>query len=283
MEKHIFTNGFINMFYENNFFIRNRNIGLGFRYEFSFAQTSVSAQSSNGFSTVTESAHGSFILDHHNNYFNFNSRSSVGKAGIDVVAFLDLNCNGRRDNDEPKVSGLNLHINGGRVIHNNKDTSILVLDLEPYASYFIRLDPSSFDNYSWRIRKLTLNVTADPNEVKFIEVPVSVMAEASGKVFISSSLETKGIGGILVSFFNKESLLVGRTLTEADGFFSFLGLAPGKYTARIDSMQLRKLQLTSSPANIPINVLRNKDGDVVDGLQFIIHSPSWQPAEIKEQ
>lgn len=73
------------------------------------------------------------------------------------------------------------------------------------------------------------------------------MGEATGMVYFKSDKGTKGLGRIIVSFFNSDSVLVGKTLTEADGSFSFLGLSPGSYTAHIDAAQLRNLQLASSP------------------------------------
>jgi len=45
-------------------------------------------------------------------------------------------------------------------------------------------------------------------------------------------------------------------------------LAPGKYIARIDTAQLRRLNMTSSPKALPVNILQNRDGYVVDGLEI---------------
>ena len=79
-----------------------------------------------------------------------------------------------------------------------------------------------------------------------------------------------GLARIIVKFYDKDLNLVGRTLTESDGYFSFVGLKPGAYTAEIDKAQLLKLDMSSSPLNLAINIKVSRDGDTVEGLKFIL-------------
>ncbi|MGY0035631.1 hypothetical protein [Pedobacter sp. NJ-S-72] len=73
---------------------------------------------------------------------------------------------------------------------------------------------------------------------------------------------------------------MGRTITEPDGYFSYLGLHPGTYTARLDTLQLNKLNLTYSPEGIPFIIKKSIDGAVVSGLEFVI-SPVPTPLNLK--
>jgi hypothetical protein len=59
-------------------------------------------------------------------------------------------------------------------------------------------------------------------------------------------------------------------MTESDGYFSYLGLGPGSYTARIDTAQLHKLKMSASPVTKAFKVKASIDGDVADGIEFII-------------
>jgi hypothetical protein len=98
----------------------------------------------------------------------------------------------------------------------------------------------------------------------------------------------KGQGRIVVRFYRSDDLsLAATTLTEADGFFSYLGLAPGSYIARIDTAQLHRLYMTSSPTTLPVTILQNKDGSVVDGIDFMLQSfksdTSVLPVKVGEQ
>ncbi len=271
MEKRMFKHSFLNVAIERNFISNTNNFQIGFRYEFPFAQTSFLVSRYNNSTVLNQSAGGSLICDAKTSYIGFSNRSSVGKGGITILPYLDINCNGKRDNNEPKVSGFNFHINGGRIEKNKKDTIIRVFDLEPYTNYYIELDRNSFENIAWQLRKQTISVAIDPNQLKLIEVPIAVVGEASGMVFINGNGEKKGQGRIIVCFYDSDSSLVARTLTEEDGFFSFLGLSPGAYTVRIDDAQLLKLKMTATPLSLPLNIIQNKDGDVVDGLEFILN------------
>ncbi len=277
LEKHLFKHGFMNLSYEQNMVSHFNNIELGFRYEFAFAQAGFSARRGNNITTMVESASGSIIVDAKTHYVGTNNRSSVGKGGITLLPYLDLNCNGRREPNEPRAFGLNLHINGGRVTYNDKDTTIRVFDLEPYTNYLVTLDGTNFDNIAWQMRKNTISVAIDPNMFKLIEVPIAVMGEAAGTVYMVGSGGQKGQGRIIVDFYGRDSSLFARTLTEADGYFSFLGLPPGEYDARVDASQLEKLNMSATPAFTHISIEAGRDGDVVDGLEFVLR-PFNQPA-----
>ncbi|MBE3142407.1 MAG: hypothetical protein IMZ61_00555 [Planctomycetes bacterium] len=270
LEKHLFKNGFMSLSYEQNFRSNFNNIEVGLRYDFSFAQVGITARRSNNTTTLVQSASGSLMLDAKTNYAGANSRASVGKGGITLLPYLDLNCNGRHEPNEPKAYGLNLHINGGRVELNDKDTTIRVFDLEPYTNYLVTLDGTGFDNIAWQIQKKNISVAIDPNLFKLIEVPIAVVGEAAGTVYLGSSGEQKGLGRIIVNFYRGDSSLVASTLTEEDGYFSYLGLPPGEYEARIDTAQLNKVNMTASPSSLHFTISAGFDGDVADGLEFVL-------------
>lgn len=161
-------------------------------------------------------------------------------------------------------------MNGGRVEFNEKDTTIRVFDLEPYTNYLVTLDGTSFDNIAWRIRNKNLSVAIDPNKFKMIEVPIAVVGEANGTVYLEGSGGQKGQGRIIVNFYRRDLSLAASTLTEADGYFSFLGLLPGDYLAGIDTTQMNKLQMNVMPKLLPLTIEASSDGDVADGLEFVL-------------
>ena len=270
LEKRLFEKGYMNISYEQYFNSKIRIGEVGLRYDFSFAQTGISARQINKQTTYVQYARGSLINDGQTDYHKPDNRTNVGRGGISIVAFLDLNANGIREPGEPKASGLNVRANGGRIERSEKDTVIHILGLEPYVKYFLELDEGSFDNISWRIDKKSVAVITDANMLKLIEIPIQVKGEAAGTVYIEDKGVKSGLGRIIVNFYNSVNVLAARTLTEEDGYFSYFGLAPGSYYARVDTSQLRKLNMISAPDSVAFSIMANTEGDYVEGLDFTL-------------
>lgn len=266
--KNISSHGFANVFYENNFKSRYQGIGIGFRYDLSFAQVSFSARRSNHTTTMVQSARGSLLYNAATNYVGVNNRTSVGKGGIIIIPFVDINGNGIRDLNEPRAMGLKIQSSAGSVKNNSTDTAIVITDLEAYTCFMVRLNTDGLENIAWQVKKKTISITVNPNQLRLLEVPIAVINEVAGVVFTNSDKGRKGLGRIIVRFYNSRSKQVGQTLTEEDGSYSYSGLAPGSYTARIDAGQLDKLQLNCSPEKRAFRIKVSKEGEVVDGLEF---------------
>jgi hypothetical protein len=270
LEKHVLKNGYLNLSYEQNFSNNLKLAEAGFRYDFSFAQAGATVRQYNNKTSFIEYARGSLIRDRKTKYLGTDNRPNVGRGGISVIPFLDLNANGKKDPGEPKAQGLNLHSNGGRIVKNDRDTTIRILGLEPYTNCFIDLDPNSFDNISWRLTKETYSVVVDPDILKNIEIPVIIAGEATGYVFLEDKGEKKGQGRIVVSFFDSSLKPAGKTITEDDGYYSYFGLTSGKYSVHIDTSQLRKLNMISDPEAMQFTIAGGLDGEIADGLNFIL-------------
>jgi cell division septation protein DedD len=272
VEKRVIRFGVINAFYEQNFWSNIRSLQIGFRYDFPFAQTSISGKYGNKMTTFVQSARGSLVFDAKTHLASANNRSSVGKGGILIVPFFDLNNNGHFDSGEPRVFGVSLHVSGGRIEINKHDSTIRVYDLEPFTNYYVEIDRNSFENMAWKVPKATISVAIDPNQFKLLEVPVIVAGEVSGMVYLEDNTGQRGQGRILVGIYNQDGSFITSTLTESDGYFSYLGLKPGSFFVRIDINQLKKLEMNSKPTSIYFKIEPSIDGDIADGLEFIIKS-----------
>jgi hypothetical protein len=268
LEKMIFKKGFLNINYEQNFRSRITNLGIGLRYDFSFARIGVSARQCNKTVQLVQSARGSLIYDASTRYISATDRNNVGRAGITLLPYLDINGNERRDEGEPKVSGLQTETRTGRLAYDERDTLIRIFDLEPYTDHPIYLTNNSFENIGWQIRNKVLNVVADPNQLKLIEIPVAVLSEASGNVLLENADGGKALEGIKICFYKDDTTLVASILTEQDGTFNFQGLKAGSYTARPDAAQLKKLNLAVSPSFVQINIPESRDGILIEHLFF---------------
>lgn len=268
--KYINSRGYLNAFYENNFKIGFQSVGIGLRYDFSFALTGFSfTRGNHGSGNITQSASGSMLYDARSGRLALSNRNSVGKGAITVLPYLDLNGNGQHDANEPKVAGVGVSINGGRLRPGKADTAIIITDLEAYASYTLKL-AETFENVAWHIRNRNISIVIDPNQFKVVEVPVQVSNEVAGMVLLKTSGAAKGLARVVVSFYRSDFTLAGEVTTDAEGAFDFSGLPPGDYSAQINTAQLQKLHMKCLPWSQPFTVKVNKDGDMVEGLRFIL-------------
>lgn len=272
LEKKILNHGYLNMTYERNFKTGYVNAMLSFRYEFGFGIFGTNVSRTNGKTTVEQSVSNSIILQKGEPVI-LNKSINVGKGGVRLVCFLDLNGNGVRDKGEPKVGGLKVKINAAQTIYDVKDTSVVAYQMEPYINYVIQLDQEGFQNIAWSLSVHSLTVYIEPNQVRMIELPILVKAEASGRVVSLVNGALAGQDRMVVDIVNSiDNRVISRSLTEADGSFSYLGLKPGKYKVMLDANQLKKLKLISSPAFIPLNIGVSKDGAFIDSLVLTIRS-----------
>ncbi len=270
-EKSVTSKGFMNVSYQKDLVTGLGSINAGLRLNLSFVQAFMTGSYANNVTTTVQTLRSSLAYDDNSNHLQMSNQSNVGRGGLLIAPFLDMNGNDEWDVDEPEVEGLKLRVNGGRQQYNKKDGSISITGMEAYNSYFVEIDKNSFDNVAWQIKKPTIQVEIDPNQFRRIEVPVAVMGEVSGFVLLSQNNATKGLGRMIVEIFNeKNNKPVARFLTESDGFFSFIGLVPGKYRAVLNTEQLTNLNMQAEKNSLKFTIKKSKDGDIVDGLEFTI-------------
>jgi cell division septation protein DedD len=267
-EKRFINNGYISVSYENYTALNNSSVNVNFKYDLPFAQTNASARVSKHETSTFQNFRGSLAFGKGKKQVKATELPTVGRGGITIIPFIDLNHNGIFDKSEHKVANLKVKLNGGRIISGEKDTIINIIGLEPFINYNLELDDKDFENLAWRIREKSYKVLIDPNQFKIIYVPVRPVGEVSGIVNLESNGQIKGIGRILVSFFNKGGVRIAQSQTESDGYFDYLGLEPGEFTARIDSVQLNRLNFTATPAIIPFTVKSSVNGDIVADINF---------------
>ena len=277
LEKHISQQGYLSLVGENNFRSDYRALTLAFRWTLPFSQVNLSTRLSNNDFMTTQGAQGSFGFGSGNGYVHTTDRPSVGTGGLTIIPFVDIDHNGKRDRHEPLVLNLAVRLNGGRVVQNTEDSIIRIVGLEPYTDYLLTLDDKSLEQISYRIPNKNLRVFVSPNGFRRIDVPILPMGEVNGWVFLKEKNGRKGQERMLVNFYAGNGAKVASTQTETDGGFTYLGLAPGHYVARVDSSQLARLGMTAV-ADVPFEIKPDVLGDIVYDLQLFVEKPSKETA-----
>lgn len=283
LEKQLGRSGFLTLSYDHNFASNSSSIEAGLRFDLSFAKFGITARRSAGKYTISENASGSIVTDFKGKYIGTSVRGNVGRGGLVFKPFVDINGNGIKDPGEPKAFGMDIQMNGGRVEYSEKDTLTRVSELEPYADYLITLYGSRFDNISWLIQNKTLKVSVDPNQFKHIDIPISVVGEAAGYVYLRSKNSEKGLGRIIVNYYRNGNKKVASVLSEEDGYFTYMGLLPGKYVAMLDKEQLERVGMDSKDYKFEFEVEQDEEGTYIDGIKFIIDKIGGDIDEEEEQ
>jgi len=282
IEKRILQQGYLSLMGEENFQSKYRAISLSFRWTVPFSQVNLATRLSNNEFMITEGAQGSFAFGSGKGYVHAEDRPSVGMGGLSIISFIDLNHNYKRDSGERLVKGLAMRINGGRVIQGEKDSIIRVVGLIPYTDYILTIDEKSLEEISYRIAHKVIRIYAEPNQFKKIEIPVLPMGEINGWVLRKDGTGQRGEGHIIIDIYSSIGKKIASTITERDGAFSYLGLPPGHYIARLDSAQVAKLGIVSSPSEIPFEIKPDVLGDVVYDLNFFVERPPTEDKKITE-
>jgi len=258
--------------YERNVLSQSDNFYLSFKYDLPFARTSASASFNNKQVRFSESAQGSMAFGGDSKSIKTGNNSSVGKGGILFYPFLDLNQNGVRDQGEKMVLLSTVKISGGKAIISETDSIVRISDLNAFVSYNIGFSDADLDNIAWRIKYNTYQVLVDPNQYKKVLVPIIVVGEINGMVYKSFENGLRGIGRITVQIFNMQGEKVAETLSESDGYFSYLGLKPGEYVVKIDEGQLESLEYQSAPLMHDASIEVSVDGDIAGDIDFVLTS-----------
>lgn len=259
LEKQIFKRGYLSVGYERNNLANYESVNMALRYDFSFLSTYASAHYANNEFQTSQSARGSLAFGGGNGYVHFDAREAVGRSAIAIKPYVDINFNQKRDANEPAVFNLGITSSGGKALYRKNDSIVRIVGLDPFVDYSLVVNESSLTNIAWRVNNKHIKFTTDPNQFKTIELAVLPMGEVSGTVLDENA---NGVSRILMHILNSEGKPVTKILTESDGFFSYLGLKPGQYSAEVDSTQLQVLNMTAKPIIFKID--EDVQGDIVE-------------------
>lgn len=258
-EKRVLKNGFIALNYENNPMQNYSSLNLSFRYDFSFMSSYLSAFINKTSPQIASSFRGSVAFGSGSKVL-CDSHEMVGRSGLTFIAFVDENHNGTKDPGEPAFPNLNVRCNGGKLIFSKQDSLTHIVGLEPFVEQLITIDDSNFDFISWRVAKKNIKLTTDPNQFKKIFVPIQPMCEITGMIIDQES--GAGKSRMLINIVDTENKVVAHTISESDGYFSYLGLKPGNYNVSIDPEQLNILNLKCG--SVAVNLEQSYQGDSKD-------------------
>jgi hypothetical protein len=261
---------FISASYTKDMLSKNDNFFLNLNYDLPFSRTGVNSSFRNNNLYISEFARGSLAFIGNNSFVHTGNNSAIDKGGILLYPYVDQNQNGEFDKGEKKVLLSSVNISVGKPIISKKDSIVRVFDLNAFVNYTIEFSDTSLDYVSLRFKHKTYQILVDPNQYKHVYVPIISVGEVSGMVYFKSGEILKGQSRVRLQIYDEKGDKIAETLSEFDGYFSYLGLKPGKYTVRVDETQLKNLNFKSLPAVHQITIKVSEYGDIVGDLTFTL-------------
>ena len=258
--------------YSRDLLSNKNSFSVNAQYNLPFARTGFSSSYNDNDFNFSENAQGSLMFGGDNTLVQTRNNSAIGKGGILLHPFLDVNQNGTFDKDEKRVLLSSVNVPGAKAVISKKDKIIRILDLNAFVNYTIEFSDTSLDYISYNFKNKIYQVMVDPNQYKRVFIPIIVVGEISGTVSLKKGKNTEGQGRITLQIFDEKENKIAETLSEFDGYYSYLGLNPGKYTVRVDPAQLKALNYQALPIAHEIVIRASEDGDIIDNLDFIIQS-----------
>jgi hypothetical protein len=263
--------------YQRNIQSKSNNASISANYDLPFARAGISSSYSENSLSFSENIRGSIAFSVNNGILHTGNNSAIGKGGILLHPFLDLNGNSKLDEGEKKILLSSVKVSGAKSVISKKDSIVRVFDLNAFVNYTIEFLDTNLDNIAWRFKHKTYEILVDPNQYKRVFVPIIAVGEISGTVFLKKGEDIEGQGRVTLQIIDEKGNKIAETLSEFDGYFSYLGLKPGKYTVRVDEAQLKNLNYKALPKVHQVTIKVSEYGDIKDGLDFTLSEKTPKP------
>jgi hypothetical protein len=229
VNKLFFVEGGVNYAY----LTKELQVNVAFYFNFNKVRSGINSTFSKNQMISNQTLAGSLIMASGPKKIMATNSNGIGKSGIDVFVFLDVNHNNIQDENEPLMKDVSVGINRGKQVLTENDSIHRFVALEPYATYLITVGNTGFESISWILEKETWSVVSDPNQIKQVFVPIKPMGEVNVMVY-------------------------------------FLGLKPGKYQIKFDEKQLKGLNLSKEYKQTSFDIKESMLGDYVGGIEVIL-------------
>jgi hypothetical protein len=275
IDKSIFRTGWLTAFVFRDIAGNNYSGGITFRFDFSFGRYSSGYTNSNTGWDLQQSLFGSVGYDPFRKNFVTDNQNMVSRGALSLVPFIDMNGNGFPDKNEKLLdTRFNTRMNSGKLVRSNDEYRYL--DLDPYNSYRLEVEPVSFDNPLYRPKYKTFGVTVDPNGFKIVPVPVFISGIINGFAKLKTETGLKGYSMLKMILESSDGKFKLEKYTFSDGEFIFDNVPPGKYRIYPDSQELSKRSLTSETEAQLIEIRQLEDGDIIDGIDFFLVKKAYE-------
>jgi hypothetical protein len=188
------------------------------------------------------------------------SEPGLDRGGIAGRVFLDVNADGRRQDDEPVLPGTRVLV-VNRWLTADSEGHYQVWGLSPYQDAIVAADTTSLASPWWVPAFGSASVLPAPNSFRTLDLPILIGGIVEGSLMLDGPTSLPSDRGFTLTLI--ESTTGAKTTLEtfSDGSFYRSGLRPGHYTATVDSSALASLRLIADSVHFTLAALAGEPGE----------------------
>ena len=127
----------LNFSYQRNIQDNTNQFNIAATYNLPFSRMAISSSYFNNTFSISESARGSMAFDLGNTIIHTANNSALGKGGLLLYPFVDLNDNGELDKEEKMVLVSSVKTSSAKAVISKKDSIVRLFDLNAFIDYNI--------------------------------------------------------------------------------------------------------------------------------------------------
>ena len=255
--------------YRNDLLLKISTGFLELTFDFDFTRSSTSLYTG-GRNAFSQSVSGALVYASDENTLSVYGRQWNDNTGANFRMFLDENGNDKHDEGEKIIEGASVSIGQSASYQKSSSGLVKVWELLPYARYQAELRDVSMSNNLWVPKHRLFAFITDPHRAKTMDIPFVAVGMIEGTVLRTRKEERVPVPGLKVHVDEIGGTMKRTIPLFQDGSLYYVGLAPGKYTISVDSVQLSILGLIAQPTMREFEIKTTAEGDAVSGLDFIL-------------
>jgi hypothetical protein len=200
------------------------------------------------------------------------SRRMATTGAASARVFLDKNMNGKFDDQDEPLKDVTFR--GQRNAQTDEDGTAMITSLSAHRPSNVVVDPGSLEDPFWVLPREGVELIPRPGRSALLEFPVVPTGEIDGTVWLVSGNIEKEVSNVELQLVDAKGAVAKETKTTFDGFYLFESVMPGRYTLRVSSDQVKRLNLIPPPEQ---EVEIDMTGNVVSGVNITLERAPKKP------
>lgn len=273
ISRSITRNGRLRTGWRHHFPTRSDQAEVSFTYDFPAARSTTTYRQLSGAGSVSQNLRGSIGYDAEHNRVIPYQRPLVGTGGVAFRPFVDYAGTGTFDEGDEVIEDRIVRFREPVATRLDPQGVYRAYSLTPYRRYSVEIDKDRIRNPFWVPRAESFSFVTDPNRFKVIDLPFYVSGVIEGTVLRENEGATAPVSGMRLVVRQLDGDYEERVPIFFDGSYYQMGLPPGDYEIQVDPVQLERIGAVSKPGTRRFEIRITRDGDYVDGLDFLLRDP----------